>query len=147
MSSATGCLYYEVYGSGEQTVFLLPTWSIIHSRHWSPPRLPRRWVRGRARSKRVLYISSPIGLGHAQRDVAIADELRKLHPGLEIDWLAQHPVTALLAERGERVHPASAHLASESCTRIPSKSAPPTRGSPTSSAGCRCPAAASARRS
>src|ERR687897_748453 len=27
-------LYYEVYGSGDQTVFLLPTWSIIHSRHW-----------------------------------------------------------------------------------------------------------------
>jgi predicted glycosyltransferase len=71
-------------------------------------------VRGRARGKRALYISSPIGLGHAQRDVAIADELRKLHPGLEIDWLAQHPVTALLAERGERVHPASAQLASES---------------------------------
>jgi pimeloyl-ACP methyl ester carboxylesterase/predicted glycosyltransferase len=79
-----------------------------------PPRLPRRWVRGRARGKRALYISSPIGLGHAQRDVAIADELRKLRPGLEIDWLAQHPVTALLAARGEHVHPASAHLASES---------------------------------
>jgi hypothetical protein len=28
-------LYYEVYGSGEPTVFLLPTWSIIHSRHWN----------------------------------------------------------------------------------------------------------------
>ena len=27
-------LYYEVYGSGEPTVLLLPTWSIIHSRHW-----------------------------------------------------------------------------------------------------------------
>src|SRR4051794_30144974 len=27
-------LYYEVYGSGETTVLLLPTWSIIHSRHW-----------------------------------------------------------------------------------------------------------------
>ena len=27
-------LYWEVYGSGEQTVFLMPTWSIIHSRHW-----------------------------------------------------------------------------------------------------------------
>jgi pimeloyl-ACP methyl ester carboxylesterase len=27
-------VYYEVYGSGEQTVLLLPTWSIIHSRHW-----------------------------------------------------------------------------------------------------------------
>src|ERR1700719_4036930 len=27
-------LYYEVYGSGEPTVLLLPTWSVIHSRHW-----------------------------------------------------------------------------------------------------------------
>ena len=27
-------LFYEVYGSGEPTVFLLPTWSIVHSRHW-----------------------------------------------------------------------------------------------------------------
>jgi pimeloyl-ACP methyl ester carboxylesterase len=25
---------YEVYGDGEPTVLLLPTWSIIHSRHW-----------------------------------------------------------------------------------------------------------------
>ena len=25
---------YEVYGSGAPTVLLLPTWSIIHSRHW-----------------------------------------------------------------------------------------------------------------
>ena len=58
------------------------------------------------------YLSSPIGLGHARRDVAIADELRALHPDLEIDWLAQHPVTGVLDERGERVHPASALLAS-----------------------------------
>jgi pimeloyl-ACP methyl ester carboxylesterase len=27
-------LHYEVYGSGDQTAFLLPTWSIIHARHW-----------------------------------------------------------------------------------------------------------------
>ncbi|HEY2814622.1 MAG TPA: hypothetical protein VGJ03_14255, partial [Acidimicrobiales bacterium] len=39
--------------------------------------------------------------GHARRDVAIADELRALHPDLEIDWLAQHPVTAVLEARGE----------------------------------------------
>jgi pimeloyl-ACP methyl ester carboxylesterase len=78
----------------------------------APP--PRTWVRGKARRKRALYISSPIGLGHAQRDAAIADELRKLHPDLEIDWLAQHPVTAVLEARGERIHPASAHLANES---------------------------------
>jgi pimeloyl-ACP methyl ester carboxylesterase/predicted glycosyltransferase len=73
-----------------------------------------RWVRGRSRRKRALYISSPIGLGHVQRDAAIADELRKLHPDLEIDWLAQHPVTQVLEARGERIHPASAYLASES---------------------------------
>jgi pimeloyl-ACP methyl ester carboxylesterase/predicted glycosyltransferase len=79
-----------------------------------PPPSPTRWHRGRARPKRALYISSPIGLGHARRDVAIADALREQHPDLEIDWLAQHPVTAVLEERGERVHPASALLANES---------------------------------
>jgi len=72
------------------------------------------WTRARARPRRALYISSPIGLGHARRDVAIADAVRELHPDLEIDWLAQHPVTAVLEERGERVHPASSLLASES---------------------------------
>jgi pimeloyl-ACP methyl ester carboxylesterase len=79
----------------------------------SPPRSPR-WTRGRSRRKRALYISSPIGLGHAQRDVAIAKELRKLVPELEIDWLAQHPVTRVLEGEGEWIHPASAELANES---------------------------------
>jgi pimeloyl-ACP methyl ester carboxylesterase/predicted glycosyltransferase len=79
-----------------------------------PARPARTWVRGKSRRKRALYISSPIGLGHAQRDAAIAEELRKLHPDLEIDWLAQHPVTRVLEGRGERIHPASAHLANES---------------------------------
>jgi pimeloyl-ACP methyl ester carboxylesterase len=27
-------VHYEVFGAGEPTVLLLPTWSIIHSRHW-----------------------------------------------------------------------------------------------------------------
>src|SRR5882724_4448258 len=66
------------------------------------------------RAKRILYLSSPIGLGHAWRDIAVARELRTLHPGLEIDWLAQHPVTSLLEVHGEPVHPLSARLASES---------------------------------
>jgi pimeloyl-ACP methyl ester carboxylesterase/predicted glycosyltransferase len=64
--------------------------------------------------KRALYISSPIGLGHAQRDVAIARELRGLVDGLEIDWLAQNPVTRVLEAERERIHPGSAHLANES---------------------------------
>ncbi len=63
---------------------------------------------------RALYISSPIGLGHAQRDVAIARELRKLESDLQIDWLAQDPVTRVLEGEGESIHPASAHLANES---------------------------------
>jgi pimeloyl-ACP methyl ester carboxylesterase/predicted glycosyltransferase len=80
------------------------------------PPAPRRtrWTRARARARRALFVSSPIGLGHAQRDVAIADELRRLHPDLEIDWLAQHPVTQVLESRKERIHPASRLLASES---------------------------------
>jgi len=78
------------------------------------PAPPRRWTRPLDRRRRVLYLSSPIGLGHARRDLAIAGELRKLRPGLQVDWLAQHPVTELLARRGEHIHPASAFLASES---------------------------------
>src|SRR5438270_1221596 len=27
-------LHWELYGEGDRTVFLLPAWSIIHSRHW-----------------------------------------------------------------------------------------------------------------
>jgi pimeloyl-ACP methyl ester carboxylesterase/predicted glycosyltransferase len=63
---------------------------------------------------RALFISSPIGLGHSQRDIAIARELRRLHPDLQIDWLAQDPVTRVLEAEGESIHPASAHLANES---------------------------------
>ncbi len=80
------------------------------------PPAPRQqtWTRALRRPKRALYVSSPIGLGHARRDMAIAAELRKLHPDLQIDWLAQHPVTSVLEAKGERIHPASAYLASES---------------------------------
>ncbi|MGI8626897.1 MAG: alpha/beta fold hydrolase [Geodermatophilaceae bacterium] len=80
----------------------------------TPAPRDRTWTRALRRPKRALYVSSPIGLGHAQRDVTIADELRKLHPDLQIDWLAQHPLTTVLAARGEQIHPASAYLASES---------------------------------
>jgi pimeloyl-ACP methyl ester carboxylesterase/predicted glycosyltransferase len=80
----------------------------------APARPERRWARAPARPPRALFVSSPIGLGHARRDVAIARELRRRVPGLEIDWLAQHPLTAALAAAAERVHPASRDLASES---------------------------------
>jgi pimeloyl-ACP methyl ester carboxylesterase/predicted glycosyltransferase len=69
---------------------------------------------GPRRRKRAILISSPIGLGHAWRDVAIARELRRRVPDLDVEWLAQAPLTTLLTKVGEKVHPASVELASES---------------------------------
>ena len=71
-----------------------------------PKRTPAR-----SGSKRVLYLSSPIGLGHARRDIAITRELRNVLPDLQVDWLAQDPVTRLLEASGETVHPLSGRLA------------------------------------
>ncbi len=114
LAEATGGRLATLEGSGHFVHARDPVKVNLLLRDFVAPPPPRSWVRGKSRRKRALYISSPIGLGHAQRDVAIADELRKLHPDLEIDWLAQHPVTAVLEARRERIHPASAHLANES---------------------------------
>ena len=74
---------------------------------------PQTWTRAARRPRRVLYLSSPIGLGHARRDVAIATELRKCCPDVEITWLTQHPVTEVLGAAGEAVHPAARWLLGE----------------------------------
>ena len=74
----------------------------------------RRWTHPLRRQPSVLFLSSPIGLGHSRRDIAIAEQLRELRPDVRVDWLAQHPLTEELNRRGEHVHPASAHLATES---------------------------------
>ncbi len=78
------------------------------------PALRITWTRALDRRKRVLYLSSPIGLGHARRDLAIARALRGRHPDVQVDWLAQEPVVTFLAGTGETVHPASRELAGES---------------------------------
>ena len=83
-------------------------------RVFPPASRSSQWVRGRRRPRRALFVSSPIGLGHARRDLAIARALRALAPDLRIEWLAQDPVTRVLEAEGEYVHPASAWLASES---------------------------------
>lgn len=79
-----------------------------------PPPARRTWVRASRRPKKVLYLSSPIGLGHARRDLAIAQALQQRHEDIQVDWLAQHPVTRVLEAAGERIHPASRWLANES---------------------------------
>ena len=114
LAEATGGQLVTLEGSGHLASGRDPVMVNLLLRDFiGPPQAPRRWTRPRSRTRRALYISSPIGLGHARRDVAIATELRRLRPGLEIDWLAQHPVTEVLEAHGERIHPASADLAGE----------------------------------
>jgi pimeloyl-ACP methyl ester carboxylesterase/predicted glycosyltransferase len=72
------------------------------------------WVRGMARKRRALFVSSAIGLGHVQRDLAIAREMRLLQPDLEVDWFTVNPAATYLEREGERLHPITARLANES---------------------------------
>jgi pimeloyl-ACP methyl ester carboxylesterase/predicted glycosyltransferase len=79
----------------------------------APPR-ERNWTRAMSRPRRALFISSPIGLGHVQRDLAIARELRKLEPDLRIDWFTVDPAAAYLEREGEKLHPMTRYLSNES---------------------------------
>lgn len=74
----------------------------------------RTWTRAMKRPRRALFISSPIGLGHVQRDLAIARELRKLQPDLAIEWFTVDPAARYLEREGERLHPITRRLANES---------------------------------
>ncbi len=116
LADITGGRLVTIRGGGHAPQARDPVKVNLLLRDFTAPEPPRTltWTRAQRRAKRALYISSPIGLGHAQRDAAIAAELRALRPDLQIDWLAQHPVTLALEQRGERIHPASALLASES---------------------------------
>src|SRR5579864_673660 len=67
------------------------------------------WHHALTRPRRAIFVSSSIGLGHIQRDLAVARELRALVPDLEIHWWAQHPATVVLEAAGEIIHPKS-HL-------------------------------------
>ncbi|MFO1297588.1 MAG: hypothetical protein U1F25_14700, partial [Rubrivivax sp.] len=76
--------------------------------------LPAKWTRAMSRPRRALFISSPIGLGHVQRDLAIARELRRLQPDLEIAWFTTDPAARYLQQEGETLHPSTQRLANES---------------------------------
>jgi len=52
----------------------------------------------------------------------VAKRLKELVPGLEVQWLAQDPVTRVLENEGESIHPASRFLSNES-SHIESESA------------------------
>lgn len=52
-------VFYELYGEGEETIFLLPTWSLVHSRFW------KMQIPYFARHFRVLTMD---GLGNGRSD-------------------------------------------------------------------------------
>jgi UDP-N-acetylglucosamine:LPS N-acetylglucosamine transferase len=51
-----------------------------------------------------LFISGSFGLGHAIRDLAIANYLRTIDPTVEIVWLASDPATRAIQQAGEVLH-------------------------------------------
>jgi UDP:flavonoid glycosyltransferase YjiC (YdhE family) len=64
-------------------------------------------------TKRILYISGSLGLGHITRDLAIAAQLRELISDVEIEWLAANPATDVLCEAGEKLVPGAEQYANE----------------------------------
>ena len=80
-----------------------------------PPMAERKSPAARRRSeRRVLWLSSPIGLGHIQRDIAIAQALRETYPDVTVDFLAADPARRVVEAAGERLHPATSLLMNES---------------------------------
>lgn len=65
------------------------------------------------KSLKVLYISGSFGLGHVTRDIAIAQELRRQIPDIDIRWLAVHPASLVLENAGETLVPEAAEYANE----------------------------------
>jgi len=74
----------------------------------TPPRSTRRTAQ-----RRILWLSSPIGLGHIQRDLAIAQKLREVYPDATVDFLAANPADRVVEAWGERLHPATRLLHNE----------------------------------
>lgn len=64
-------------------------------------------------SKRILFVSGSLGLGHIGRDLAIARELRLQNPGLSVDWLAASPADRVLRDAGEPLLPEAAELSDD----------------------------------
>ena len=105
-------VYYEVYGSGEPTLLLLPTWSLMHSRHWKMqiPYLARHYRvvtydgRGNGRSDRP---TDPAAYADDRMTLDIAAVLdatgtdRAVLVGLCIDGVWRS--IRLAADRPERV--------------------------------------------
>jgi pimeloyl-ACP methyl ester carboxylesterase len=108
-------VFYEVYGAGEPTVFLLPTWSIIHSRHWKLqiPYLARHVRvltfdgRGNGRSDRPEGVAAYAEPQHAADALAVMDATDTEEAVLVSMSLGAQRALILAATRPERVSAAA----------------------------------------
>ncbi|WP_141138253.1 alpha/beta fold hydrolase, partial [Boseongicola aestuarii] len=107
IAEITGGEFHLIPGGGHATHGRFP--AMVNTlmrdflaKHLGTYKPSRRKMNG---ARRALYLSSPIGLGHARRDLAVTRELRMLHPDLQVDWLAQDPVTRFLGANDESIHP------------------------------------------
>ena len=64
-------------------------------------------------SCKVLYVSGSLGLGHVTRDLAIAAEMRRMCPEIDIAWIAGSPASDVLEAAGERLVPEQAKYRGE----------------------------------
>jgi pimeloyl-ACP methyl ester carboxylesterase len=104
-------VFYEVYGHGSPTVFLLPTWSIIHSRHWKMqiPYLARHFRvltfdgRGNGRSDRPEGVTAYAEPQHAADALAVMDATDTERAVLISLSLGAQRALLLAASRPERV--------------------------------------------
>ncbi len=104
-------LFYEVYGSGEPTVLLLPTWSIVHSRCWKAqiPFLARHFRvvtfdgRGNGRSDRPAGAEAYSTTAFAQDTLAVMDATGSERAVLVALSCGALWSTILAAEHPERV--------------------------------------------
>ena len=88
-------LHYEVFGTGDRTIFFLPTWSIIHSRFW------KAQVPYFARHFRVLTFDGRAVFGSAHWKVGAIDEYARGRPAAWVDDFLDEECERWAAERYE----------------------------------------------
>jgi pimeloyl-ACP methyl ester carboxylesterase len=104
-------VFYEVYGSGEPTLLLLPTWSIIHSRFWKLqiPYLARRFRvitfdgRGNGRSDRPQAAEAYTEVEFAADALAVLDATSTDHAVLVALSMGAQRGLLVASEHPERV--------------------------------------------
>jgi len=114
-AEATGGKLVTLEGAGHGPYARDPVRVNLLLRDFVAPRPPiKRWPsRAHAQIKRALFISSQSASATRNATSPLPTSCVSCNPDLEIDWLAQSPVTKALEARGERIHPASALLASD----------------------------------